>query len=122
MRYKAIRWTYVLEEDVIVQTELRPTTIRVIKGYARLLPNGKLHIFRGYAWDGCTGAPDREWNMLAGLVHDVLYQMIQLGELGWSHKELCDRQLQKLITIKPIGYIFYLAVHLFGQWFIRRPA
>ena len=70
-------YKYQLKSNVVIQTPLLPGTPRFIQGYVFLDTDGVLMIYRGYAWDGCTNAPDTDSNMLAGLVHDALYQMMQ---------------------------------------------
>lgn len=39
----------------------------------------KFTIHAGYAWDGCTCAPDASWNYRASLFHDAMYQAKKCG-------------------------------------------
>ena len=58
---------------------------------ASLDPGGLLVIEAGYAWDGPSGpAIDTPDFMGASLIHDVLYQMIRLGELPESWRKFAD--------------------------------
>lgn len=75
-------------------------------------------IYRGYAWDGCTNAPDNDSNMLAGLVHDALYQMMQEDELDKLFKPQTDEILRDIMisqgSFKVTADLFHLAVKEFG--------
>lgn len=111
-------YKYQLKSNVVIQTALRPETPRFIQGYVFLDTDGVLMIYRGYAWDGCTNAPDTKSNMLAGLVHDALYQMMQEGVLDKSFKPLADEMLRDIMisqgSFKATADLFHLAVKEFG--------
>lgn len=111
-------YKYQLKSNVVIQTSLRPETPRFIQGYVFLDADGTLIIYRGYAWDGCTNAPDTESNMLAGLVHDALYQLMQEDILEKSFKPLADNMLRDIMisqgAFKSTANLFHLAVQEFG--------
>lgn len=112
-------YKYQLKSDVVIQTSLRPETARFIQGYVFLDTDGTLIIYRSYAWDGCTNAPDTDSNMLAGLVHDALYQLMQEGVLDWSFKPDADDMLRDIMisqgSFKATANLFHLAVQEFGR-------
>ena len=111
-------YKYQLKSNVVIQTTLRPDTPRFIQGYVFLDTDGVLRIYRGYAWDGCTSAPDNDRNMLAGLVHDALYQLMQEDVLDKSFKPLADEMLRNVMesqgAFKVTANLFHLAVKEFG--------
>jgi hypothetical protein len=64
---------------------------------ATLSPSGLLVIEPLYAWDGPSGpAIDTPAFMAASLVHDVLYQMIRLGQLPHEWREKADEIMRRL--------------------------
>ena len=58
--------------------------------WLRLEDDGKLTIKAGYAWDGCSGSVDTESNMVAGLAHDALYQLMRLDKVSRSERLKVD--------------------------------
>ena len=111
-------YKYQLKSNVVIQTALRPGAPRFIQGYVFLDTDGTLIIYRGYAWDGCTNAPDTDSNMLAGLVHDALYQLMQEDILDKSFKPLADDMLRDIMisqgSFKTTADLFHYAVQKFG--------
>lgn len=111
-------YKYQLKSNVVIQTTLRPETPRFIQGYVFLDADGSLIIYRGYAWDGCTNAPDTDSNTLAGLVHDALYQLMQEDILDKSFKPLADDMLRDTMisqgAFKSTADLFHFAVKEFG--------
>lgn len=111
-------YKFQLNSGVVVQTTLRPAQPCVIQGYVFLDTDGLLYIYRGYAWDGCTSAPDTDSNLLAGLVHDALYQLMQVGILDKSFKADADEMLRNIMisqgSFKFVAAIFRAAVYIFG--------
>lgn len=51
----------------------------------------------GYAWDGCTHAIDRDWNMRASLFHDAMYQAKKCGipSTSWWNIDNIFRNVMK---------------------------
>lgn len=111
-------YKYQLQTDVVIKTILHPASQCVIQGFVFLDTDGVLRIYRGYAWDGCTNAPDNDSNMLAGLVHDALYQLMQEDVLDKSFKPLADEMLRNVMesqgAFKITANLFHLAVKEFG--------
>lgn len=116
-------YKYQTNSNLIVQTILRPVQPCVIDGYVFLDTDGLLRIYKGYAWDGCTNAPDTDINLLAGLVHDALYQLMQFGVLDQSFKHDADMMLKQIMIAQGasgwIARIFYAAVDTFGSMHIK---
>lgn len=116
-------YKFQINSDVVVQTTLRHAIPCVIQGYVFLDTNGLLYIYRGYAWNGCTNAPDTDSNFLAGLVHDALYQLMQEGILDQSFKPDADGMLRDIMigqgSLKAIANLFYFAVHEFGKFHMK---
>jgi len=111
-------YKYQLKTDVVIQTILRPESQCVIQGFIFLDTDGILRIYRGYAWDGCSNAPDTDSNMLAGLVHDALYQLMQEGVLEWDYKPRADWMLKEIMikqgSFRWVADLFHSAVREFG--------
>ncbi|MBX9635925.1 MAG: hypothetical protein K2Q45_00045 [Nitrosomonas sp.] len=111
-------YKYQLKSDVVIQTALRPVNPCVIQGYVFLDTDGELRIYLGYAWDGCTSAPDTKTNLLAGLVHDALYQLMQEGVLDQSFKPDADEMLRNVMisqgSFNATANLFHFAVQELG--------
>jgi len=76
-------WKYQLEELHAAQTPVVGCT--VINDYFQLLPDGKLKIYRGYAWDGPSGPTyDTKSSMSPSLVHDVFCQCMRAGWVSYD--------------------------------------
>jgi hypothetical protein len=118
MRYSS-GYKYQTNSNIIIQTILRPAQSCLIDGYVFLGIDGILHIYRSYAWDGCTNAPDTDSNLLSGLVHDALYQLMQVGVLDKSFKSDADNMLRDIMisqgSSRIIAAIFHAAVDIFGS-------
>lgn len=116
-------YKYQLKSNVVIQTSLRPETPRFIQGYVFLDADGTLIIYRGYAWDGCTSAPDTKSNLLAGLVHDALYQLMQDGVLDQSFKPDADEMLREIMisqgSFNAVADLFHFAVQEFGMFHMK---
>jgi hypothetical protein len=103
-----------------------------------ILPDGKLIITKGYAWDGCTpkwnildlfilGTPDGIINYKTGLpktyyaslVHDALYQYKHY--LPFTRKQIDKLFLEMLQAEKFVwAWPYYFFVRTFG-WVFNRP-
>jgi len=65
--------------------------------YIELLPNGTLTISNGYAWDGASGPTlDTKSSMRGSLVHDAGYQLLRLGLVPQSTRQLWDDELHDI--------------------------
>lgn len=101
IRYKS-GYKYQLVEQVRIQLPWAPASFARVIGpesspLATLTPDGVLTIEPLYAWDGPSSiARDTENFMGASLVHDVLYQMIRLGQLPPEWREKADEIMRLL--------------------------
>lgn len=114
-------YKYQLKETVVIQTALLPLVPCVIQGFILLNTDGKLYIYKGYAWDGVTHGIDFKFAMIASLVHDALFQLMQEGLLPLSFVHLANLEFRKLMIIsnapKFIAELYYQAVDHFGVSF-----
>lgn len=63
--------------------------------WIELSPAGYLRIKRNYAWDGPSGPTiDTKSSIRGSLKHDALYQLIEMGSLPESYRELADKELK----------------------------
>jgi hypothetical protein len=92
--YRQIKkhWKYQLGQDHVENLELKPREA-ISTAFIKYSKNGRLRIKKGYAWDGPSGPMvDDSSNMRASLVHDVLYQLMRMGELDHkSNRALADK-------------------------------
>jgi len=77
-------WKYVLAEDYLISTGIYPPVPIHHKGDFILSTTGDLFIFKGYPWDGATGAFDTKNSMVASLVHDCFCEMTRLKSLDYD--------------------------------------
>ena len=67
--------------------------------YFSLRDDGTLNIYRGYAWDGLTGALDDNKSLPAALVHDVACQAVQEGLVEFKFRHpLGDAVFRRLMV------------------------
>jgi hypothetical protein len=94
--YYRAGYKYQLVKDYLIQLDLRlPEDI--VTEYITLTKSGLLTMFRGYAWDGCSGPTyDDKTNMRGGLVHDGGYQLMRLSLLSQEYKGFFDRLLRSI--------------------------
>lgn len=113
------KYKYVLTSDFKIKLN------RGWRGKYRLKANGKvravlnddiLTILSGYAWDGCTMAPDFAETMIASLLHDLLFQF---GALDlWTFSESNEIFFIQLKQEKfKLALVYYKAVCAFGRFF-----
>lgn len=111
---------FVLDQDFQIKLAIE------IKGYYKFyhagnlwgtLCDGVLTIKRGYAWNGCSFVPDTKKTLVAGLIHDFMYQF-SCGDAAWCRAkadELFYIQLEqeRFIAAK----LYYIGVHSLGWAF-----
>lgn len=118
-------YKYQLKSNVVLQTKLRPTQPCIVQGYIFLGTDGKLFIYSGYAWNGCTLAFDNKRNIRASLVHDALYQLMQEELLERYWKPSADRLFYDLLLEDGSCFltaeVYYAAVYTFGDTFTKKP-
>lgn len=120
MKYQKIKkYKYRVKEFEILQIDIYGYNIE--HEFFELNSKGILTIYPGYLWDGVSGpAIDTKNTRLAGLVHDVLYQMIRLELILPSDKEIADKILRKILLSKGMSkfraWYYYQAVDKFGKY------
>ena len=109
------KYKYLVRTPIVVFVGIR---YNVHTEWFSLTRDGFLTIKQGYRWDGCTGMIDTSTNMLAGLVHDCLYQMMRESYLPFKLREKVDRVFQSLLEDCGSWYltqkIAYWVVRNFG--------
>lgn len=84
-------YKYQLDRDYVVPIPIPYSDFDIDTVYISLSGTGILSIRRGYAWDGPSGPTIDTRNAMRGsLVHDALYQLIRLGFLPSSYKDMVD--------------------------------
>lgn len=124
MKYKS-GYRYKLEEayqDLL--PFIVPEKIEII-GWLKAVGD-ELWIANGYAWDGAsTGLPwtPKKW-LRPSLVHDALYQLIREGQLPMERRQDADNIFYQLLRENQVNVVLafaaYLAVRLFGNYFLRK--
>lgn len=117
-------YKYVLAETVIVETAMSGFGA-VACDMVCLEPTGRLHILRGYAWDGPSGpCPDLPSLMPASLVHDVFYQLMRKGLLPPESRAIADKEFGRIAeedgAMHLIAEIVEEAVEHFGETYAAR--
>jgi hypothetical protein len=86
----------------------------------------RIRVHAGYAWDGCTCAPDLPGTRLASCLHDAVYQFAEAigAASGWSVRAVLrwgDRIFRERMRAdgagRPATWLYFLAVRLFGYRF-----
>lgn len=122
MRYKT-GYKYILAEETMFPTKIRPTNDIGIGSYVTLVREGWIILGKGYAWNGMSFWPDTKKNMKAGLVHDALYQLMQEGLLAMSWKNAADETFRDMLIAEedPTASLCFWAVQNLGGYFIKYP-
>lgn len=80
--------------------------------YLQLTPDGILKVSIGYRWNGASGFPDLKTIMLGSLVHDALWQLIELKLLDTDHRGESNRILYKTCRKQGMNFILAEAVYV----------
>ena len=81
---------YQLSRRATLQTNMRPKK-DIHTRFITLFTTGVLIVEYGYAWDGPSGPMmDTKDLMRASLKHDVMYQLLRMGLLPESDREIAD--------------------------------
>lgn len=111
-------YKYQLAESYTCQTSVFPPN-DIFTFFFTLLKDGTIKINEGYAWDGASGPTfDTKSSMRGSLIHDVLYQAMDLGLLNKVYKDTADNELRKICIEDGMWKIranaWYQAVSEFG--------
>jgi hypothetical protein len=121
------KYCYVLTRDLVVH--ISAPWAQVQKKHALLfkgkilatIHKGKVELFRGYAIDGATCAPDYREGMLRFYLHDLFYQFLKTFGSFWTRKE-ADSVF--LMDAPPPEFeqsvVYYYGVRAGGWLFNRR--
>ena len=95
-----------------------------IDKYVDLDKHGNLIIYKGYSWDGCSGPTiDTKSSMVAGLVHDAIYQIMREGKLDRKYRKTADILFRKLCISNGMSrlraWTWYIAIRLFSSKFVE---
>ena len=95
--YKNIdRYRYELAADYQIIVKIRPEN-SIHHEYFSLTTGGLLTVKAGYMWDGPSGlAIDSKDFMRGSLMHDACYQVMRLGLLPQSYRQVADEELRRI--------------------------
>jgi hypothetical protein len=107
-------WIFAKDSKYVLRS-INPSVVGVIRGkydkiYARII-DSKLIIYKGYACDGCTLAPDFSRALEGCCVHDALYQMIEQNPGIFTEEQANQemRYIHKHANFK-LAFLYYWAV------------
>jgi len=89
IKYVKVTYKYKLMKTYTINTPI--VGFNCVNIFLYLGKDGRLTIYKGYAWDGASGPTiDGKSNMRASLVHDALYQLIRLVLIPQEYKKVAD--------------------------------
>lgn len=89
-------YKYQLMEDFVFETEIRG--YEMFLAYLKIEKDGRLTVYKGYAWDGASGPTlDTQNAMRGSLVHDALYQLLRENGLPQDMIVPVDKLFRKII-------------------------
>ena len=121
-------WKYRLDGDIehSIADEAAPRFSNPWLTIERDGDGTRIRVRAGYAWDGCTGAPDLPGTRQASCLHDAVYQFAEAisAASGWSVRAVLrwgDRIFRERMradgAARPVVWLYFLAVRLFGFGF-----
>jgi hypothetical protein len=116
---------YQLTENFTIQTAIYPeATVEWL--FVTLHDTGLLEIRKGWAWDGPSGCTlDTRDSMIAALVHDALYALMQRQLLSWRWRIDADQLFHALLIENGMwswrARYWYRAVRELGYAFAHKP-
>lgn len=109
-KYSKINGGYILLEDYRIKTNLN-SNLSIIHPYITLI-NGELTILSEYFWNGVTGWFTTKSTLCASLIHDSLWQLMELGILPLSYKYEVD-DIYRSIAIEDGGWRWWINIQRF---------
>lgn len=111
------KWKYRLTADLAMQTRIKGIECKT--EYIRLHEDGRIVMFKGYAWNGASGPTlDTDDTMAPSAGHDALYQLIEMGAIPSSLRVEADRDLRDWLIGEGMpevrALLWYRAVRLAG--------
>ncbi len=123
-------WKYKLEQELAHETVAEPVAKPAPafdNAWLSIEPAGggavRLRVRAGYAWDGCTWAPDLSGTRLASCLHDAVSQCAEpiAAASGWSVRDVLrwgDRIFMERMradgAARWVVWLYTLAVRLLG--------
>lgn len=120
IKYRKLnKYKYQLMQDYYYKTKIVLDNDTGVPDFVTLHKDGRLEIYKGYAWDGPSGPTiDTKDFMRGSLVHDALYQLIREEKIDKKYKEYADKLLHDICLedgmSKFRAWYVYWAVKLFG--------
>ena len=101
----------------------------IITDFIRLDQNGKMSVYKGYAWDGVTWFLDLLKLIRASLVHDALYQLMRENHLSPNDWRKADHMFKSYaladgvnpILVKLLMVVLKVANGRFAQPKLKKP-
>lgn len=110
-------YKYVVAENFMVRTEI--TGFSVVERLTELHPDGRLDIYRGYAWDGNSGPfPDLRYTIEASCIHDILCDYINDDLLPLYLQPIVDHGYYKTCTQKGMWWRAARQLVLAIRWYM----
>jgi hypothetical protein len=112
-------YKYQLCKDYFIKLDVYPIE-PINTPWLSLHTNGLLTIRSGYAWDGPSGPTvDTKDSMRGSLVHDALYQLMRLGLIDISYRDMADTILRTICVEDGMNLfraeMWRVAVKLFAE-------
>lgn len=126
-KYSKIDDGYKLEKDYVYRATRLGNFLPHSMDNIRLDADGTLNIYKGYKWDGATGAVDRPKKFFrmgirkkiirASCVHDALCDLIANSSLSLSYRHAADKIFRDICREDEMSWTrvqyTYLAIRLF---------
>ena len=105
MSSKSANYKHRLDHAFIIQTPIFPEE-DIDLPFTVLLANGKMILFKGYAWNGANVIPDTKSNHIGSAVHDAFYQLFEMGLLDSKASQYCGEQ-NVALELQNISDLFF---------------
>lgn len=133
------KWKYVLDEP-LVDTAAPRAPADFDNAWLRIraaTADSTISIRAGYAWDGCTMAPDWRGTQAASCLHDAIYQFAEAIAAAWGWRlarvlrwgdDLFRARMRRDGAPPVVRWLYYWAVRLLGMTYhlaarrLRQPA
>lgn len=117
MKYTKVKYKYQLLESF---TKKLNYSFPDVESDFFTIKNDTIHIKKFYSWDGASGPTiDSKTSMIAGLIHDCLYQAINTNLIDASYRHIADREFLSILLenhmAKIRAYSWYFFLGLFGK-------
>lgn len=115
-----VRWKYALIDDLRVDGKpfdlTPPLDLFWQDRKLASIGGGFIIVYKGYAWDGASGGCPDNKNMMASLLHDVLYQASRCASFPHTilTREVCDKVFRDY-SFHPLRDVFYRLLRV-GGW------